>query len=134
MHVESRLHLEFHVRHDDSHPASAAYIRHCLLRVHAGNSVLQLEEELAAIGGAFRHFAYLETVVLETGGGVEPETAELLLEALRGACSVEVRHRSCSESYAAARLAKESPSPVTSTDLQSPFWYLQRWKSLHGPW
>lgn len=128
------LQVEFHVSlEDDSLHLGAARIHHCLLRVQDSWNVEGLTKGLTTIGDIFAHFVYLETVVLETGRGLETDDVQPLIEALRKVCRVDVRRRTSDEAHELALQVKKNSSRFMSAGLLSPFWCLQEhtedWKS-----
>ena len=88
---------------------------------------------LQTIGDTFARFAYLETVVLETGYALGAKHVPPLLEVLRKVCRADVRHRTSAEAHELALQVKKSPSRSMSAGLLSPLWCLQghtkQWKN-----
>ena len=92
---------------DNSQHSGAARIHHCLLRVPDAEVAQKLTKGLQSNSDIFAHFAYLETVVLETGYKFKIEDVQSLTEALRKVCRAEVRHRTCEEALKLALDAKK---------------------------
>lgn len=115
-------HVEFYMSRDNLLLSGAAPIRHCLLRVQSEEEPL-LIEFLTTIADVFTQFAYLETVVIETGPGVYD--VQILTDSLRKVNRVVVQHRTTDDGHKLALQAKNSPSCSTSAGLLSPFWCLQ---------
>ena len=122
------LHIEFHSRQGDPHHSGAARVHACLLRVWQYETVQELEGTggLKALGETLAQFAYLETVVLETGHLFDNDKVPLLLELLRDICGADVQHRTCDDAHKLALQAKNSPSRSTGGGLLSPFWCLKK--------
>ena len=120
------LHIEFHLRQDDSHHSGVARIHACLLRVRTYETARELEKSLVAVGETLAQLTLLETVVLETSQEVDVERLPSLLESLRKTCRAEVQHRTCDEAHKLALQAKNSPSRSTGGGLLSPFWCLEK--------
>ena len=130
----SSLHIEFHSRQHDSHHSGAARVHACLLRVWQYETVQKLEETggLKTLGETLAQFAYLETVVLETGSSpFDIDKVPSMLESLRNTCGAHVQHRTCDSAHKLALQAKESPSRSTGGGLLSPFWcgHVGAWKN-----
>ena len=80
---------------------------------------------LKALGETLAQFAYLETVVLETGHWFDIDKVPSLLELLRNTCGADVQHRTFEGAHKLALQAKKSPSRSTGWGLLSPFWCLE---------
>lgn len=83
-----------------------------------------LTEALPKLGDIFVQFANLETVILETGYGLEMDDVQSLVEVLREMSTAQVQHRTGDEAHKLALRAKKSSSLPTRGVL-SPFWCLQ---------
>ena len=127
--------IEFHSRQDDPHHSGAARVHVCLLRVRY-ETVRELKKtgSLKALGETLAQFAYLETVVLETGHRFDIDKVPPLLELLRNTCGAGVQHRTCDDAHKLALRAKNSPSRSTGEGLLSPFWCLERHVELWDDW
>lgn len=128
------VHIEFHASQRDPRHSGAACIHHCLLRVQSSDDVPVLAEGLTTIGDAFAHFAYLETIVLETGRELGTDSVQSLTKVLRKGSMAEVRHRTCDEAHKLALQAKKSPSRCTSAELLSTFWCLREYNWQWNEW
>lgn len=127
------LQVEFHANQVDWRHPGVARIHHCLLRVD-NTDTDDLKKGLTTIGNTFLSFAYLETVVLETGYEVDAEDVQSLMEALRKVCGgVELQHRTADQAHKLALQAKKSSSHSASGGLLSPYWcleaYVQEWSN-----
>ena len=125
--------VEFHAIQDGpSHPDTAR-IHHCLLRVGSNADLTEVTQHLALLGDTLTQFTYLETIVVETGHGVESADIQFNLEALRKISGAEVRHRTCDDAHKVALQVKKGTARVLEIGPLSPIWYNDwdmRWKSL----
>ena len=116
--------IEFHARQISRRHSGAARVHHCLLRIKSDSPGLYPKGLKPPFGNIISRFAYLETVVVETGRGFETDDVQSLIEALHDSegGGVEVQHRTSDEAHKLALQAKKSPSRSMGA---SPFWCLQ---------
>lgn len=122
----SPLEVEFHVSQDNSQRSGAARIHHCLLRVLSNDVAQRLMKGFQSTGDTFVHFAYLETVVLETSYKLKIDDIQSLTEVLRRVCRAEVQHRTFEEGHTLALHVKKGGADSSRAGILSPFWCLDR--------
>ena len=89
---------------------------------------------LKALRENLAQFAYLETVVLETGRQLMVEDIEALLEALRAGSRADVQHRTCDDGLRLALGVKTDTDGDADARLLSPFWCLKTHVRIWEHW